>query len=88
VYENSLNEGSCCVRAVVCVLCMQSKASVWSVLLAALFLFALYLGVVLGRDCFLSAGKSSSSGPGGLLQVLMGDGGDMPEALTLSQFVS
>jgi len=81
VEENSSNEGSCCVMAVACVLCMQSKASVWSVLLAALFLFALYLG-------FLLAGKSSGSGPGGLLQVLMGDSGDFPEAPMVAQFVS
>jgi len=47
-----LNEDSCCVMAVACVSCVQSNASVWSVLLAALFLFALYLWVALRRVWF------------------------------------
>jgi len=52
VDESSLKEGSCCVMVVACVSCMQSKASVWSVLLAALFLLALYFWVALGTFCF------------------------------------
>jgi len=54
----------------------------------AVFVCVVSLGGV-GESFFvLSAEKSSGSGPGGLRRVLMGDGGDWPEAPMVAQFVS